>query len=247
MSACSELLGRPCDGACERDPQRLCPHTFPPSSEREQTRVKRNVRLDDVALLGELTDLDLRVLDVLVDLEDDHGLRGCMVCSDIAQLVGARGLDVGKSIVALARRGLVAREHTGSTIAWEATDAAHDVLVVAELAGVTERARAQLDQRRALDAVYAERNAVVLAFAHFADELGWTVGQAADPNEPDWPVLMIDTPCGQVSWHFKREEMPPKMPPYPRGWDGHSDKEKYDRLSRLVRGNHFWGAGPVSA
>lgn len=30
MSACSELLGRECDGACERDPQRICPYAYPP-------------------------------------------------------------------------------------------------------------------------------------------------------------------------------------------------------------------------
>ncbi|MHB1950187.1 MAG: hypothetical protein ACYCQK_01780 [Acidiferrobacteraceae bacterium] len=38
MSACSELLGRRCDGACERDPQRICPHAFPPGERADLTR-----------------------------------------------------------------------------------------------------------------------------------------------------------------------------------------------------------------
>lgn len=87
----------------------------------------------------------------------------------------------------------------------------------------------------ALTAAYAERNAVVLAFAHLADARGWTVGQLVDEHEPDWPVLMIDTPAGQVSWHFKADEMPPKMPAYPGEWDGHTTPEKYERLATLIR------------
>jgi hypothetical protein len=92
-----------------------------------------------------------------------------------------------------------------------------------------------------VDAAYAERNAVVLAFAHMAELMGWTVGTVADPAEPDWPVLMIDTPAGQVSWHFKADELPATVPRYPGRWDGHDTPEKYDRLRRLV--GMGWGPG----
>lgn len=92
-----------------------------------------------------------------------------------------------------------------------------------------------------LDEVYAERNAVVLAFAHMAESMGWEVGRGIDETEPDWPVLFIDTPAGQVSWHFKAEDMPDTMPLYDGGWDGHTDAEKYERLARLV--GMGWGAG----
>jgi hypothetical protein len=84
-----------------------------------------------------------------------------------------------------------------------------------------------------MDEVYAERNAVVLAFAHMAELQGWEVGKLVDPKEPDWPVLMIDTPAGQVSWHFKAEDMPTSMPDYPGAWDGHTTPEKYERLAAL--------------
>jgi hypothetical protein len=94
-----------------------------------------------------------------------------------------------------------------------------------------------------VDDVYDERNKVVLAFAHMAELMGWDVGQVVDPAEPDWPVLIIDTPAGQVSWHFKREDMPASMPPSPEPWDGHDTPEKYARLDRLV--GMGWGTGRV--
>lgn len=85
-----------------------------------------------------------------------------------------------------------------------------------------------------LDEVYAERNAVVLAFAVLAARAGWKVGYVKDEAEPGWPVLMIDTPEGQVSWHFWADDMPDHMPPYDGDWDGHDTREKYARLARCV-------------
>ena len=100
----------------------------------------------------------------------------------------------------------------------------------AHIANLAKRVRTRT---RELDAVYAERNAVVLAFARLAQRLNWTVGRVVDPAEPEWPVLMIDTPSGQVSWHFRAAEMPADLAPYPGEWDGHSDAEKYARLASL--------------
>lgn len=45
------------------------------------------------------------------------------------------------------------------------------------------------------------------------------IGWAGDAQE--WPVLYIDLPSGQVSWH---------MPAYPGRWDQHTTQEKYDRI-----------------
>jgi hypothetical protein len=58
-----------------------------------------------------------------------------------------------------------------------------------------------------------------------------------DPVCPDWPVLYIETPEGQMSWHIAPEDLAEfgKMtviPDYP--WDRHTTKEKYLRLRRLV-------------
>lgn len=81
-----------------------------------------------------------------------------------------------------------------------------------------------------LDKIYAERNAVVVAFARLAERSGWTVGLLHDAEEPDWPVLVIDTPGGQVSWHLKSDEAR-GFGQYPGEWDGHTTEEKYARLA----------------
>jgi hypothetical protein len=74
---------------------------------------------------------------------------------------------------------------------------------------------------------------VVLAFARLAQLLGWPVGTLTDPEEPDWPVLVIETPQGQVSWHMRAEELPHDLPEHPEAWDGHTTPEKYQRLGAL--------------
>lgn len=57
-----------------------------------------------------------------------------------------------------------------------------------------------------------------------------------DPSEPDWGVLYIDTPEGQLSWHISPDDMYlfigiPVVNDFM--WDGHTTEEKYERLRRL--------------
>lgn len=84
-------------------------------------------------------------------------------------------------------------------------------------------------------AVYAERNAVVCALARAMHAAGSTVGWARDERDETggWPVLYIDTPAGQVSWHLPKDELPEWVEPYEGSWDGHTTAEKYARLARL--------------
>jgi hypothetical protein len=109
------------------------------------------------------------------------------------------------------------------------------------MAALTERVgrledAAPAEPLDSLNDVYAERNAVVLAFARMAEDEGWPVAQVVDSTEPDWPVLLIETPYGQVSWHLRRCEMPSDIPTAVGWhWDGHTTAEKYARLARLVR------------
>lgn len=85
------------------------------------------------------------------------------------------------------------------------------------------------------DQAYFDRNQAALAFARLALARGWAVGVGIDPAEPDWPVLYVDTPEGQVSWHLPAVEVDVKAwPRYPGQWDGHSVDEKRRRLSRLL-------------
>ena len=90
--------------------------------------------------------------------------------------------------------------------------------------------------RAALDAAYEERNRVVAALAvHYPagtarpDIAGW---------EPEWlGCVYIDTPHGQVSWHFhdSQAHLFAHLPAYPGQWDGHDTPEKYRRVAAIAR------------
>ena len=93
--------------------------------------------------------------------------------------------------------------------------------------------RAEVERLKAeKDGAYHERNQVVAALAKL-----FPAGVAVDPDEPDWPVLYIDLPDGQGSWHFQRSEaidLLAGIPKYDGEWDGHSTEEKYARLQALA-------------
>ncbi|WP_160051269.1 hypothetical protein [Nocardiopsis sp. FR26] len=64
-----------------------------------------------------------------------------------------------------------------------------------------------------------------------------------DPDEPDWPVLYVDTPAGQLTWHLNPADLdlvahvPIVAPDDPAArWDGHTTPEKYRRLAALTTG-----------
>ncbi len=80
------------------------------------------------------------------------------------------------------------------------------------------------------DAAYLERNQVVAALSKC-----FPAGVSVDPSEPDWPVVLIDLPTGQVSWHFHSSsaDLIAHLPPYVGEWDGHDTPEKYRRLAAL--------------
>jgi len=96
-----------------------------------------------------------------------------------------------------------------------------------------KEALAESEER--LSVAYAERNLVAQLAAHFADELGWPVWWGVDPAEPDWPVLYIEGPTGQVSWHMPKAEAigrysDPGSRLVEKRWDGHTTEEKDDRI-----------------
>lgn len=77
------------------------------------------------------------------------------------------------------------------------------------------------------DTNYPERYALVIEAMYTAVECGLAVGIRIDPEEPEWPVVYIELPTGQVSWH---------MPQHPVPFDGHSTEEKYRRIQEYVNG-----------
>jgi len=92
------------------------------------------------------------------------------------------------------------------------------------------------DQSSTLNDAYFDRNQAVMVLARLAQMLGYKVGLKIDPNEPDWPVLMIDLPTGQVGWHLPKDEIVGQWPEYEGEWDGHSLEEKRKRLAEFVGG-----------
>lgn len=98
-----------------------------------------------------------------------------------------------------------------------------------------------IEMRALKDGAYSERNRVVAAFARMAQEHGWPVAilkTDIDGWDPDWQqCIFIETPFGQVSWHFhdsERNLFPATMVGTGAIWDGHTTDEKYRRLDVLV-------------
>jgi hypothetical protein len=81
--------------------------------------------------------------------------------------------------------------------------------------------------------VYRERAHLV---AHLAALYPSAIG--TDSADPEWPVVYIWLPTGQVSWHIDRTDMDLFMA-IPAGtapaWDGHDTEEKYRRLDEFTR------------
>lgn len=96
------------------------------------------------------------------------------------------------------------------------------------------------------DDIYRER-ARLAAFvaSQFPSVLSYS-----DPDEPEWAVLYVDTPEGQLSWHIAPGDMDlfehvQQVPPDDKRakWDGHDTDEKYERLLRLNGRGGLEGAG----
>lgn len=71
---------------------------------------------------------------------------------------------------------------------------------------------------------YDKRNEQVMQCLHYARRIGLECGIRFDPDEPEWPVVYIELPTGQVSWH---------VPQHVKPWDKHTTQEKYDRVMRF--------------
>lgn len=82
-----------------------------------------------------------------------------------------------------------------------------------------------LEEIESHDTDYAERYGYVLHAMSWAHTAGLQTGIAIDPADPDWPVVYIELPTGQVSWH---------MPAHPEPYDGHSTVEKYQRSRAFI-------------
>ena len=90
------------------------------------------------------------------------------------------------------------------------------------------------NQSNSIEDAYLDRNLAVMALAKLAQKQGYQVGIMQDPQQPGWPVIMIDLPTGQVGWHLPKSELIGTWPEYDQAWDGHNLKEKRQRLAQFL-------------
>lgn len=83
------------------------------------------------------------------------------------------------------------------------------------------------------DKAYGERAALVAYLSATYPSVMLT-----DSAEPDWPIVFVSTPSGQMSWHVAKADLglfahvPATTNPT---WDGHTTEQKYERLAELTR------------
>lgn len=96
-----------------------------------------------------------------------------------------------------------------------------------------------MTDEQAIEAIeaYEDRNLLALLCGELARELGYTTGFRVDPDEPDWPVLIITLPTGQISYHLPKAlvtELFPTLKMHPDRWDGHTTEQKRLRIKKHV-------------
>lgn len=79
---------------------------------------------------------------------------------------------------------------------------------------------------------YRDRNQLAVALARMAILRGWDAG-VRERDEP-WPIIVIDLPIGQVSYHVTHHAVPDDLQTYPGEWDGHDLATKRDRMERFI-------------
>ena len=82
------------------------------------------------------------------------------------------------------------------------------------------------------DEAYYDRNQAAQAMGVMALQLGFSVGIKDDP---EWPILYIDLPQGQVSWHIPKKELKFDFPPYSKDWDKTGTNTKRVRMQEYIR------------
>ena len=92
--------------------------------------------------------------------------------------------------------------------------------------------RRQTENESTPDEAYLDRNLAVQVMAKMAQELHYRVG--VKDEKTDWPILYVDLPTGQVSWHIPKKELMGDLPIYEGKWDGHDLETKRNRLKAYI-------------
>lgn len=105
-----------------------------------------------------------------------------------------------------------------------------------------------IDAEKGIGAVYYDRNLLAFTLADLlaADPSSTTdAGWYLDPCTDGWPVVWVDLPTGQASWHvpperrsmLERSTLDYDVPE--GGYDRHTREEKNDRLNEYLSAR--WG------
>ena len=97
---------------------------------------------------------------------------------------------------------------------------------------ITENSRHYRESSNTLDDAYFDRNQAAQGFAWLAGEAGYNYG--VDRKDAEWPILRVDLPSGQVSWHIPAAELIGDWPAYEGDWDGHTLEEKRKRINHWL-------------
>lgn len=87
------------------------------------------------------------------------------------------------------------------------------------------------------DTVYRERaHLVALLATAYPSHIGYN-----DPAEPEWAVITVEGPTGQMTWHVAPDDLDlfrhvRQTTAKDAPWDGHSNGKKYERLRRIIDG-----------
>lgn len=82
--------------------------------------------------------------------------------------------------------------------------------------------------------IYRERAHLVA----FLTTLYPSVGSYNDPEEPEYCVVYVESPVGQMSWHIHPDDMDlfeGLRIVQSHNWDGHTTEEKYRKLQNFTR------------
>ena len=79
---------------------------------------------------------------------------------------------------------------------------------------------------------YMDRNLCVQVMARMAQKLGYNMGIK---ENGEWPILYIDLPTGQVSWHISKPDLKGIFQTYLEDWDGHDVEIKRMRLLEYIK------------
>jgi hypothetical protein len=123
-----------------------------------------------------------------------------------------------------------------SAVPWEDVPSGNKGLMVATVGALLDEG--VIVSAASVTEVYRERARLVAFLAtHYPSVLAY-----ADQSEPDWAVVYIHTPAGQMSWHIAPNDVElfdhvQKVTPDDElaQWDQHTTEEKYERLARMTR------------